>query len=343
VRLALRVFVVVVGFLILAGAVNTAIVGSNGVLNRVAEHRVLPDWFRFPHRRYGTTHRLINLVVGLQILTIVASRGDVYTLGEAYAFGVVWSSVFEALSKDILPFKDRRPRAWRVPLASRSAAASRVPARSDAHLPRPLAIALVNLLTKTVATEWCRVHGGLLRGLLDLGARAIATAPRSLESSTFATPRARAAGPGRPAGCRSSGARSAQPAPPRSCAARGRARGRRRRGADDRRSAVSRGDGSNTNFTPDAQGIFTAVVDLAERLGKSVVPLVLSSNDAFFAIARTAQELGATEVVLGRSGKLSAALQAEMFALRWGPAETDTDRRNVVRVRSERAVLRYEL
>jgi len=53
------------------------------VLNRVAEDRVLPDWFRLPHRRYGTTHRLINLVVGLQIVTIVASRGDVYTLGEA--------------------------------------------------------------------------------------------------------------------------------------------------------------------------------------------------------------------------------------------------------------------
>jgi len=64
VRLALRAFVVVVGFLILAGAVNTAIVGFERVLNRVAEDRVLPDWFRLPHRRYGTTHRLINLVVG---------------------------------------------------------------------------------------------------------------------------------------------------------------------------------------------------------------------------------------------------------------------------------------
>ncbi|HXR35608.1 MAG TPA: APC family permease, partial [Candidatus Binataceae bacterium] len=36
-RLAFRAFVVFVGFLILAGAVNTAIVGSNGVLCRVAE------------------------------------------------------------------------------------------------------------------------------------------------------------------------------------------------------------------------------------------------------------------------------------------------------------------
>src|SRR5207253_3071648 len=52
--------------------------------------------------------------------------------------------------------------------------------------------------------------------------------------------------------------------------------------------------GSNPNFTPDEQAIFTAVVDLAEKHGKSVVPLVLTSNDAFFAVARTARELGRT-------------------------------------------------
>ena len=45
-RLVFHGFVVVVGTLILAGAVNTAIVGSNGVLNRVAEDGVLPDGSR---------------------------------------------------------------------------------------------------------------------------------------------------------------------------------------------------------------------------------------------------------------------------------------------------------
>ena len=62
-RLILNALVVVVGFLILSGAVNTAIVGSNGVLNRVSEDGVLPDWFLKPHPRFGTTSRLINLVV----------------------------------------------------------------------------------------------------------------------------------------------------------------------------------------------------------------------------------------------------------------------------------------
>ena len=109
-RLTLNALVVLVGSLILSGAVNTAIVGSNGVLNRVSEDGVLPDWFLRPHPKYGTTSRLINLVVVLQIVTIVGSRGNVLTLGEAYAFGVVWSFVFMSMSMLILRFK-RRDRA----------------------------------------------------------------------------------------------------------------------------------------------------------------------------------------------------------------------------------------
>ncbi len=90
-KLAFHAFVVLVGVLILSGAVNTAIIGSNGVLNRVAEDGVLPVWFREPHPKHGTAYRIINLIVALQLATIVVSRGDVYMLGEAYAFGVAWS------------------------------------------------------------------------------------------------------------------------------------------------------------------------------------------------------------------------------------------------------------
>src|ERR1043165_3041542 len=71
VKLLFHGFVVLVGGLILSGAVNTAIIGSNGVLNRVAEDGVLPDWFRHPHVKFGTTSPLINSVVALQLLTIV--------------------------------------------------------------------------------------------------------------------------------------------------------------------------------------------------------------------------------------------------------------------------------
>src|SRR5437764_7870918 len=85
-RLFFRSFGVLVGVLMLAGAVKTAIVGSNGVLNRVCEDGILPHWFRHRHRRFGTSHRILNLVVVLQILTILLSRGNIFVLGEAYAF-----------------------------------------------------------------------------------------------------------------------------------------------------------------------------------------------------------------------------------------------------------------
>src|SRR5947199_4496037 len=77
-KLVFRAFVVVVGVLMLAGAVNTAIVGSNGVLNRVSEDGILPEWFRNPHRRFGTSHRILNLVVALQLFKIILSRGNIF-------------------------------------------------------------------------------------------------------------------------------------------------------------------------------------------------------------------------------------------------------------------------
>jgi hypothetical protein len=104
-KLLFHVFVVIVGVLILSGAVNTSMIGANGVLNRVAEDGVLLDWFRKPHKRFGTTYRIVNLIAILQVATIIASRGNVYLLGEAYAFGVVWSFFLKSLGVLVLRFQ----------------------------------------------------------------------------------------------------------------------------------------------------------------------------------------------------------------------------------------------
>lgn len=114
-RIAFQGFVVFVGFLILSGAVNTAIVGSNGVLNRLGEDGILPDWLRRPHPRFGTSYRLISLTVGLQILTLILCQGNVLILGEAYAFGVIWSFIFKALAVLVLRFTEPGGREWKVP------------------------------------------------------------------------------------------------------------------------------------------------------------------------------------------------------------------------------------
>lgn len=114
-RLVFHVFVVIVGVLILSGAVNTSIIGANGVMNRVAEDGVLLDWFRKPHKRFGTSYRIINLIAILQIATILGSRGNMYLLGEAYAFGVVWSFFMKALGVLVLRFR-RHDQEYKTPL-----------------------------------------------------------------------------------------------------------------------------------------------------------------------------------------------------------------------------------
>ncbi len=73
-------------------------------MNRVAEDGVLLDWFRKPHKCFGTTFRMINLIAIMQILAIALGRGNTFTLGEAYAFGVVWSFALKALGVLVLRF-----------------------------------------------------------------------------------------------------------------------------------------------------------------------------------------------------------------------------------------------
>jgi amino acid transporter len=150
-RLAFHAFVVLVGVLILSGAVNTAIIGSNGVLNRVAEDGVLPRWFRQPHPKYGSTYRIINIIVALQLVTIGLSRGNVFLLGEAYAFGVVWSFAMKALGVVILRFKRPRAPRWRVPLNFHVKSVE-VPVGLLLITTALFLLAGVNLFTKTIAT-----------------------------------------------------------------------------------------------------------------------------------------------------------------------------------------------
>jgi hypothetical protein len=150
-RLLFQAFIVIVGFPMLSGAVNTAIIGSNGVLNRISEDGLMTDWFREPHKKYGTTYRLINLIVVLQLATIIGSRGNVYVLGEAYAFGVIWSFAFKGLAMVVLQFKDKSPREWKVPFNIHPGG-NEIPIGLGVIATLLFSVAGINLITKEVAT-----------------------------------------------------------------------------------------------------------------------------------------------------------------------------------------------
>ena len=321
-RLALNALVVIVGFLILSGSLNTAIVGSNGVLNRVSEDGVLPDWFLKPHPKYGTSARLINLVVGLQIATILLSRGHVITLGEAYAFGVVWSFVFMSLSMLILRFKRPEPREFEVPLNFRVGGYD-VPV-GIALVFLVLAVAAIsNLLTKEVAT----VSGVLFTMAFFL--------------AFWVTERVRRRGrSGDHEHLEQFNQRESAAVSPTSLGLtmpyRKLVAIRSPHNLGMLRTCLAETDPETTDVvvmtaavSPKGSGDFapaittydrqllTAVVNLAEQIGKPVKPLILTTNEPFFALANTAKAIGAQELIMGMSNKITPDVQLDLIALYW--------------------------
>jgi amino acid transporter len=334
-RLAFQVFVVVVGFLILAGAVNTAIVGSNGVLNRVSEDGVLTEWFRKPHRRYGTTYRLINLVVGLQLATIILSRGDVYLLGEAYAFGVVWSFAFKSLAMLVLRFKERTaPREWKVPL-NLQVGSLELPIGLTLITVVLFAAALINLFTKQTATISGIAFTLLLYGIFVASehATAIKRQQAGLEhTDQFQLLPEPEVGLGelraRP-GCALVPVRDYNTLAHLDYVV-------RETNTDERDIVVLTirlltGPDAGVHdiereelFTNYEQILFTRVVAVAERHGRSVKLLVVPSTNVFDAVAQTAVRLEASEVVVGESAKMTAADQAHRLGEAWERTARDS-------------------
>lgn len=324
-RQLLQAFVVVVGFLLLAGAVNTAIIGSNGVLNRISEDGVLTSWFRAPHQKYGTSYRLIHLVAVLQILTIILSRGNVILLGEAYAFGVIWSFTFMAASVVILRFKQPSPREWRVPFNLRIGK-KEFPVGLTAVAFTLLSLALTNLLTKEAATISGGIFTGILYAFFSWSERRVG---RQKESGAELDQFNLVINPDvtrelvkvRPGGIL--------------IAARDYKNLQHLRqslseiNTDEQDVTVmtirelNRQDTAETDrdqdklFTDYEQLLFTRVVAVAEKLGKKVHLLVLTSNEVFQAIVRTAIELECSTIVVGESAKMVAKDQSRLIGEAW--------------------------
>jgi amino acid transporter len=324
-RLVFRVFVVAVGTLMLAGAVNTAIVGSNGVLNRVSEDGILPDWFRHPHRRFGTSHRILNLVVGLQLLTIVLSRGNIFILGEAYAFGVMWSFAMKGLAVLVLRHKQPGEREFRVPL-NLKIGGTEIPVGVALITLTLFALCIINLFTKEIATisgvaftltfftvfeiservtkRRSKIHAELdqfnLSQQAELSPQALGVRPGSIlvPVSTYYTLYHLEAA----------------------------LRRARTREAEIvvlhvrllRRSAAGEYElAPDQLFSTIEQLLFTKVLGMAEKEGKPVRLAVAAANDLWEGILRAAMNLQSSTIVAGSSAKWSVTEQARQIGLAW--------------------------
>ena len=272
----------------------------------------------------GTTYRLINTVAGLQIFTIVASRGNVLTLGEAYAFGVVWSFVFKALSMLVLRFKQPGHREYEVPLNFRFGKYD-VPLGISLIFLVLAGAALANLLTKEVAT----IAGSLFTFILfmvfflserahhrRLGLDRAPRAPRAVQPGVFRAAHAQGLSLTKPfrklvairspynlgmlEKCLSETdpettevvVMTATVLPPASA---------------DYEPTISDED----------RHLLTAVVSLAEHAGKPVRPVIVPTNEPFYALAQTARTIGAQELIMGLSNKYRPEDQLDAVALYW--------------------------
>ncbi len=329
-RIIFRIFVVVVGFLILAGAINTSIIGSNGVLMRIAEDGVLSDWFRKPHPRFGTSFRIINLVTGLQLFTIIASRGNVNMLGEAYAFGVIWSFTFNALAMLVLRWKYKGERGWKVPInirVGRGENSRQLPVGLLCVFLVLLTTALTNLLTKSVATVSGIIFAIAFFIIFTVSERQNAkrqkhTAKQMREH--FQLEHEEDIGREnlqiRPGGV------VVTLSDPTRAAALKWALARTDTEEQDvvvlRARMVGAGgseylDPSEQSFSEHEQMLFTKAVSVAESFGKHIALLVVPAADIFAALVRTAASLEAALLVSGLSSTMTAAEQAFQIGQAW--------------------------
>jgi hypothetical protein len=70
-------------------------------------------------------------------------------------------------------------------------------------------------------------------------------------------------------------------------------------------------------FTDEEQLLFARAMDIAEKLGKQITPLVVPSHDAFRATVRTAVRLECMTMVAGMSTKMSVDQQARRVGDVW--------------------------
>ncbi|HEY1264045.1 MAG TPA: APC family permease, partial [Terriglobales bacterium] len=321
-----RGFVVVVGFLILSGAVNTAIIGSNGVLNRVSEDGVLADWFRHPHKRFGTSFRIINMVVLLQLVTIILSRGDVYLLGEAYAFGVIWSFTFNSLAMLVLRFKYKGERGWKVP-PNLIIAGHEIPVGLASVFMVLFSVAVVNLFTKSVATIAGLAFAGGFFLIFTVSERvnrkkhALAKAQMKEHFQLTQSETVERSGLGVRPGAILVTVRDYNTLNQLRWVL-------QRTDTEDQDIVVMSARISQFGsaaydlsteqvFSDYEQQLFTRTVSIAESFGKHISLLVVPARDVWSAIVQTAINLEASAVVSGLSSKMAAQEQAFELGRAW--------------------------
>jgi amino acid transporter len=327
VKLVLQGLVVTAGVMMLSGAVNTSIIGANGIMNRMAESGILTDWFRKIHRRYGTTYHTINIICIAQIAVILLSRGEIYLIGQAYAFGVLWSFVFETISIIVLRFKNYgQKREFMMPLNIKYGHYY-IPAGGFFVALTVVALASANLITKKIATISGLSFAAALFIFFHISGKLNAKKANDIFEEGHREKLNRANVPDLKT------ALSGLEGKNRILVA---VRNPdnlyhldavlKNLGGDDTDVIVMYAKPVDNWRVGKTEGIknvddnklFSNVILAAEKYGHSICPLMVSSNEPFYAISQVAMEAQAGEIIMGVSGSHGANEQLERLVMAWG-------------------------
>jgi len=104
----LQTEVAVSASLILVFASNTAVIGAYHVFMALSRMEFFPEFILHRNRFRGTPHWSIALATGIPIAVLVLVRGNIYILGDMYAFGLLGAFTVTCVGLDIIRYRERR-------------------------------------------------------------------------------------------------------------------------------------------------------------------------------------------------------------------------------------------
>jgi hypothetical protein len=298
----------------------------------------------------------------LQIATIILSQGNILLLGEAYAFGVIWSLTFKGFAMIILRYKDKRKREWKVPL-NFNLGKVEIPVGLIIIFSALFLVAIANLFTKPIAT----VSGLIFTAsffvvfvISEIAVRKrtmkyhkISEEEYHLEKHQTVLEHFRLETDSEITAS-SLGSELSE----RIIVA-----VRDPNNLHHLQKVIQETDTDRTDIVvmiarvfkdkmnilvkqdieKEERHLFSEVVNVAERIGKPVIPVVIPTNNAFFAIVSVAKEIEAKEVILGLSGRIRADVQLQQLALLWGTVQSDESKNITFRIITQAMEYKAEL
>jgi hypothetical protein len=262
------------------------------------------------------------------VLTIILSRGNVFVLAGLYAFGVIWSFAFKALAVLILRHTHREPRQWKVP-GNLRLRGTEVPIGLALITLLLFLTAVVNFFTKPEATVAGIIFSAAFFGVFTTSERLTARHARGQQNQheqfrVYSNPEINS--------------EMLQVRPGNILVAirdpHNLSYLRQVLSVTDttRQDVVvmtarvyprehsfggSRSLDARAMFDDYEQALFTAVVGVAEKEGKTVSLLVAAGSDVFDVILLTAQSLRSSVIVCGVSNRLLPDQQAKLTGDAW--------------------------